>query len=71
MKEENIDCGFARCGHLEVAAKPAHFFAYARQAELIERELGHQVRIVSPAELRCEIGSRNTSAAWSTKPALV
>jgi glycine/D-amino acid oxidase-like deaminating enzyme len=57
VKEENIDCGFVRCGHLEVAAKPAHFTAYARQAELIARELGHQVRIVAPQELTSEIGS--------------
>src|SRR5215472_2587619 len=28
VKEENIDCNFARCGHLEVACKQAHFDDY-------------------------------------------
>src|SRR5260370_22001073 len=25
VREENIDCNFSRCGHLEVACKQAHF----------------------------------------------
>src|SRR6266702_8790532 len=25
VREENIDCNFSRCGHLEVACKPKHF----------------------------------------------
>src|SRR5216684_2832913 len=28
VREENIDCDFSRCGHLEVACKQAHFDAY-------------------------------------------
>ncbi len=57
VREENIDCDFARCGHLEVACKQKHFDGYARQAEVIAREFNHQLRIVSRAKLPKEIGS--------------
>src|SRR5713226_3336684 len=30
VREENIDCNFSRCGHLEVACKQSHFDSYAR-----------------------------------------
>ena len=57
IKEENIACDFARCGHLEVACKPAHFDDYARQVEVIEREFNHQIHVVPSDQLRSEIGS--------------
>ena len=28
VREENIDCNFSRCGHLEVACKQTHFDGY-------------------------------------------
>ena len=43
VAEEQIDCDFARCGHLEVACKRSHFDVYARSVELIEREFNHPV----------------------------
>ncbi|HVI10330.1 MAG TPA: FAD-dependent oxidoreductase, partial [Candidatus Binatia bacterium] len=51
VSEENIDCNFSRCGHLEVACKQKHFDDYARQAEVIAREFDHQLRVVSKSEL--------------------
>src|SRR5712692_9546949 len=57
VREENIDCNFSRCGHLEVACKPKHFDGFRRGAETIEREFGHQLRIVEKADLPGEIGS--------------
>src|SRR5919109_1964836 len=57
MREENIDCNFARCGHLEVACKQSHFDGYTESAALIQREFHHQQRIVSKSELPAEIGS--------------
>jgi glycine/D-amino acid oxidase-like deaminating enzyme len=51
VSEEKIDCDFARSGHLEVACKQKHFDDYARQAEVIEREFNHKLRIVSKANL--------------------
>ncbi len=57
VREENIDCDFSRCGHLEVACKQAHFDGYEESAALVQREFGHERRIVSKKELRSEIGS--------------
>jgi glycine/D-amino acid oxidase-like deaminating enzyme len=57
VREEKIDCAFARTGHLEVACKQKHFDDYARQADVIAREFNHQLRIVPRTELRSEIGS--------------
>ena len=57
VHEENIACDFARCGHLEVACKQAHFDDYARQVEVVRREFNHELKIVPRSELRSEIGS--------------
>src|SRR5947207_2490029 len=57
VREENIDCDFSRCGHLEVASKPAHFDSYSRSAEVIAKDFGHQLRVVPRSQLTSEIGS--------------
>lgn len=57
VRDEGIDCSFSRCGHLETAWKPAHFAAYSRSADLLEKEFGHHVRILPRADLHTEIGS--------------
>jgi glycine/D-amino acid oxidase-like deaminating enzyme len=57
VQEEGIDCGFSRCGHLEVACKQKHFDDYERQAEIIEVEFNHKLRVVQRSELSAEIGS--------------
>ena len=57
VRNENIECNFLRCGHLEVACKQSHFDGYAEAAAFIQREFHHQQRIVSKSELRAEIGS--------------
>src|ERR1700757_3308596 len=57
VKEEAIDCDFSRCGHLEVACKQKHFDNYERQAEIIEVEFNHKLRVVQRNELSAEIGS--------------
>jgi glycine/D-amino acid oxidase-like deaminating enzyme len=57
IREEQIDCDFSRCGHLEVACKQKHFDDYARQAEVIAHEFNHQLRVVQKHELSSEIGS--------------
>ena len=58
VREEGIDCDFARCGHLEVACKQKHFDDYSRQAEVIAREFNHQLRVVQKQDLGAEIGSK-------------
>jgi glycine/D-amino acid oxidase-like deaminating enzyme len=57
VREEKIDCDFARCGHLEVACKPKHFAEFEGAVEVIAREFNHQLRIVPRHELHTEIGS--------------
>src|SRR6266699_1335085 len=57
VHEENIDCSFSRCGHLEVACKQSHFDGYEGSAALVKREFNHELRIIPKSELRREIGS--------------
>src|SRR5437660_4819809 len=57
VRDENIDCNFSRCGHLEVACKQSHFDGHEKFAAVIQREFHHALRIVSKNELRGEIGS--------------
>jgi glycine/D-amino acid oxidase-like deaminating enzyme len=57
VREQAIDCDFARCGHLEVACKPQHFAGFERQAEVIARDFHHEVRLVPRGDLQSEIGS--------------
>src|ERR1700739_1178572 len=57
VQEEGIACDFSRCGHLEVACKQKHFDNYERQAEVIEVEFNHKLRVVQRSELSSEIGS--------------
>jgi glycine/D-amino acid oxidase-like deaminating enzyme len=57
VREEQIECGFARRGHMSLANKPAHFDSFARTAALMEREFGHRLRLVPRQEAHEEIGS--------------
>jgi glycine/D-amino acid oxidase-like deaminating enzyme len=58
VREENIDCGFARTGHLLAANKPKHFDALKDEVEFMAREFNHKVNLVRPGEMQSEIGSR-------------
>src|SRR6266446_2272245 len=57
VRQENIECNFSRCGHLEVACKQAHFDAYEESSALVKREFNHELRTIPKSELRSEIGS--------------
>lgn len=57
IAEEKIACGFSRCGHVELAWKPAHFDAYTHEAEMLQRDFNHPVKLVERKALRNEIGS--------------
>ena len=58
IREENIDCGFKRSGHLLVATKPKHLDTMARNVEFMEKEFNHSVRLVPQNELHNEVGSQ-------------
>lgn len=57
VREEGIDCGFARYGHLLVANKPKHYGALEAEVEFMQREFGYQVCLIPRGEQRSEIGS--------------
>ena len=57
VKEENIDCGFARRGHLLVANKPKHYDEMEKSVEFMEKEFNHKVRLVPRQQQREEIGT--------------
>src|SRR6202140_4514144 len=57
VREENIACDFARCGHLEVACKPKHFDDFRRSAEETARHFNHRQRLIPRDQLQSEIGS--------------
>src|SRR5258706_1078544 len=57
VKEENIDCGFARYGHLLTASKPTHYDGFKGEVDFMAKEFNHAVRLVPPKDLKNEIGS--------------
>lgn len=57
VREENIDCGFRRYGHLLTANKPKHFEALKEDAAFMEREFNHTLRLIPRSEQQTEIGS--------------
>lgn len=57
VKEENIDCGFKRYGHLLTANKPQHFDALKAEVEFMDKEFGHKLRLVSKENQHDEIGT--------------
>src|SRR5437660_9618987 len=52
VREENIDCNFSRCGHLEVACKQADFDGYDESAALLQRAFSLNMRIVPRRDIR-------------------
>ncbi|MGC8855617.1 MAG: NAD(P)/FAD-dependent oxidoreductase [Anaerolineae bacterium] len=57
IDEEHIACGFARQGHLLVASKPGDQRALQEEAEVLEKEFNHPVRLLAANELKDEIDS--------------
>ena len=57
VKEENIDCGFRRYGHLLTVNKPRHFDALKEDVEFMEKEFNHTLHLLSRDEQHTEIGS--------------
>jgi glycine/D-amino acid oxidase-like deaminating enzyme len=57
VREENIDCGFARYGHLLTANKAKHYEALQKEAEFMEREFNHRLHLIPRERHHDEIGS--------------
>ncbi len=67
VEEENIDCGFARYGHLYVANKPNHYDSFKDEVEFMKKEFDHDIQLVPPNELKNEIGSDHYHGALMDK----
>ncbi|WP_343651986.1 FAD-binding oxidoreductase [Herbaspirillum sp.] len=57
VREEAIDCSFARYGKLKLAAKPAHYDRLARSHALLAAGVDPHTRLLSRAQLREELGT--------------
>lgn len=57
VADENISCHFARKGHMILAAKPSHFETLRKKAAWYKHRLNYDLKVISPAALRREIGS--------------
>jgi glycine/D-amino acid oxidase-like deaminating enzyme len=58
VREENIDCSFARVGKIKLAAKPEHYDKLARSQELLAANVDPDTHMVSRAELPQEVGTQ-------------
>lgn len=66
VREEAIDCGFARTGKLKLAAKPRHY-AGLESAFATLRDVDPALELVPPARMREEIGSEEFHGALLQK----
>ncbi len=57
VTDERIDCDWSRCGHVTLAAKPAHMKSLAASCELLRRDFGYATELLSLTDLAGEIGS--------------
>ncbi len=57
IRSEGIACDFRRCGHIELAYKPSHVAGLEKEAELLQTQFRHPVRLVDRAGLGEEISS--------------
>jgi len=57
VREENIDCGFRRYGHLLTANKPNHFESLREEVEFMDKEFNHRLTLLSRTDQHAEIGS--------------
>ena len=71
VAEENIDCDFRRAGKLKLASKPQHFDAIARNFEAVHREVDPDTALLTPDDLKTEVGSPFHGAMLSKKSAMM
>lgn len=55
VREESIDCGFARVGKLKLAAKPEHYDKLARAQALLAAHVDPDTRMISREEMAAEV----------------
>ena len=58
IAEESIECDYARCGTVVLAAKPGHMAGLELSRRFLRGELAHETTLLSATELGAELGSR-------------
>lgn len=71
IAEEGIDCNFRRAGKLKLASKPQHFANLAKNFEAVHAEVDPDTALLSPADLKSEVGSPFHGAMLSKKSAMM
>ncbi|MNI02454.1 Gamma-glutamylputrescine oxidoreductase [compost metagenome] len=71
IAEEGIDCNFRRAGKLKLASKPQHFTGLAKNFEAVHAEVDPDTALLSPADLKGEVGSPFHGAMLSKKSAMM
>ncbi len=71
IAEEGIDCNFRRAGKLKLASKPQHFDSLARNFEAVHAEVDPDTALLSPDDLKAEIGSPFHGAMLSKKSGMM
>lgn len=71
IAEEVIDCNFRRAGKLKLASKPQHFEGLAKNFEAVHAEVDPDTALLSPEDLKREIGSPFHGAMLSKKSAMM
>jgi glycine/D-amino acid oxidase-like deaminating enzyme len=59
VREESIDCDFARRGRLKLAAKPKHYDKLARACDVLRTHVDTDVVLVPPERMREEVDARD------------
>jgi glycine/D-amino acid oxidase-like deaminating enzyme len=57
IAEEAIDCAYARCGAVVLAARPGHMRGLERSRRFMREALGLDAELLGPREIAAEIGS--------------
>jgi glycine/D-amino acid oxidase-like deaminating enzyme len=57
IADEHIECELTRTGHIQAAAKPSHFHAFAEEQALLARVFNHEVRLVAERDQSSELGA--------------
>lgn len=71
VAEEGIDCSFRRAGKLKLASKPKHFEGLARNFEALNRECDPETALLTPQDLKGEVGAPFHGAMLSKKSAMM
>ncbi len=58
IADEAIACGWARTGHVTLAAKPSHMAGLEEAQRLLARDFGYASELLGPERIGEEIGSR-------------